>query len=174
MVEYFDKYFIPCTRGEETLWLVANNFFVCFADKTFIETSTFQQFFLSLLFWQMNRNMRFKLFPQRFTHPLWNVFKKTTVAYGADLLASELNGEVVWGLPGHYSLENLVLSWVRRVVGDDCLEILLMFLRQHVRSLAFSLALPSWKIRRMLHFVLFFVEVNPSKAVRLSCTLDSL
>ena len=67
------------------------------------------------------------------------------MAYGADLLAFELNGEVVSGLPGHHSLENLVLSWARRVVGDDCLEIhvLLMFFRQHVRSLAFSLALPS-------------------------------
>ena len=66
---------------------------------------------------------------QRFTHPLWNVFKKTAVAYGADLLAFELNGEVVSGLPGHHSLENLVLSWATRVVGDDCLEIhvLLMF-----------------------------------------------
>ena len=50
----------------------------------------------------------------------------------------------------------------------------LCFFRQHVRSLAFSLASPSWKIKRMLHFVLFFVEVNASKAVRLSCTLDSL
>ena len=67
--------------------------------------------------------------PQRFTHPLWNVFKKTAVAYGADLLAFELNGEVVSGLPGHHSSENLVLSWARRAVGDDCLEIhvLLMF-----------------------------------------------
>ena len=67
--------------------------------------------------------------PQRFTHSLWNVFKKTAVAYGADLLAFELNGEVVSGLPGHHSLENLVLSWARRVEGDDCLEIhvLLMF-----------------------------------------------
>ena len=66
---------------------------------------------------------------QRFTHPLWNVFKKTAVAYGADLLAFELNGEVVSGLPGHHSSEKLVLSWARRVVGDDCLEIhvLLMF-----------------------------------------------
>ena len=56
-------------------------------------------------------------------------FQKTAVAYGADLLAFELNGEVVSGLPGHHSLENLVLSWARRVVGDDCLEIhvLLMF-----------------------------------------------
>ena len=55
--------------------------------------------------------------------------KKTAVAYGADLLAFELNGEVVSGLPGHHSSENLVLSWARRVVGDDCLEIhvLLMF-----------------------------------------------
>ena len=49
--------------------------------------------------------------------------KKTAVAYGADLLAFELNGEVVSELPGHHSLENLVLSWARRVVGDDCLEI---------------------------------------------------
>ena len=51
------------------------------------------------------------------------------MAYGADLLAFELNGEVVSGLPGHHSLENLVLSWARRVVGEDCLEIhvLLMF-----------------------------------------------
>ena len=73
--------------------------------------------------------------------------KKTAVAYGADLLAFECNGEVVSGLPGHHSLENLVLSWARRVVGDECLElhVLLMFFffRQHVRSLAFSLALPS-------------------------------
>ena len=55
--------------------------------------------------------------------------KKTAVVYGADLLAFELNGEVVSGLPGHHSLENLVLSWATRVVGDDCLEIhvLLMF-----------------------------------------------
>ena len=60
--------------------------------------------------------------PQRFTHPLWNVFKKTAVAYGADLLAIELNGEVISGLPGHHSLENLLLSWARRVVGDDCLD----------------------------------------------------
>ena len=69
--------------------------------------------------------------PQRFTHVLWNAFKKTAVAYGADLLPFELNGEVVSGLPGHHghSLENLVLSWARRVVGDDCLElhVLLMF-----------------------------------------------
>ena len=67
--------------------------------------------------------------PQRFTHPLWNVFKKTAVAYDADLLAFELNGEVVSRLPGHHSSDNLVLSWARRVVGDDCLEIhvLLMF-----------------------------------------------
>ena len=51
------------------------------------------------------------------------------MAYDADLLAFELNGEVVSGLPGHHSSENLVLSWARRVVGDDCLEIheLLMF-----------------------------------------------
>ena len=49
--------------------------------------------------------------------------KKTAVAYGADLLAFELNGEVVSGLPGHHSSENLVLSWARRVVGDACLEI---------------------------------------------------
>ena len=49
------------------------------------------------------------------------------MAYGADLLAFELNGEVVSGLPGHHSLKNLVLSWARSVVGDDCLEILLMF-----------------------------------------------
>ena len=48
--------------------------------------------------------------------------KKTAVAYGADLLPFELNREVVSGLPGHHSLENLVLSWARRVVGDDCLE----------------------------------------------------
>ena len=55
--------------------------------------------------------------------------KKTAVAYGADLLAFDLNGEVVSGLPGHHSLENLVLSWARRVAGGDCLEIhvLLMF-----------------------------------------------
>ena len=55
--------------------------------------------------------------------------KKTAVAYGADLLAFELNGEVVSGLPGHHSSENLVLSWARRAVGDDCLEIhvLLMY-----------------------------------------------
>ena len=67
------------------------------------------------------------------------------MAYGADLLVFELNREVVSGLPGHHSLENLVLSWATRVVGDDCLEIhvLLMFFRQHVKSLAFSLALPS-------------------------------
>ena len=66
---------------------------------------------------------------QRFTHPYETFSKKTAVAYGADLLAFELNGEVVSGLPGHQSLENLVLSWARRVVGDDCLEIhvLLMF-----------------------------------------------
>ena len=31
--------------------------------------------------------------------------KKTAVAYGADLLAFELNGEVVSGLPGHHSSE---------------------------------------------------------------------
>ena len=43
-----------------------------------------------------------------------------------------------------------------------------------MRSLAFSLALPSWKIKRMLHFFSFFVHVNASKAVRMSCTLDSL
>ena len=51
------------------------------------------------------------------------------MAYGADLLAFELNGEVVSGLPGHQSSENLVLSWARRAIGDDCLEIhvLLMF-----------------------------------------------
>ena len=51
------------------------------------------------------------------------------MAYGADLLAIQLNGEVVSGLPGHHSLENLLLSWARRVVGDDCLEIrvVLMF-----------------------------------------------
>ena len=51
------------------------------------------------------------------------------MAYSADLLAFELNGEVVSGLPGHHSLEYLVLSWARRVVGDDCLElhVLLMF-----------------------------------------------
>ena len=69
------------------------------------------------------------------------------MTYGADLFAFELNGEVVSGLPGHHSLENLVLSWARRVVGDDCLEIhvLLMFFRQHVRSLAFSKGL----MRRM-------------------------
>ena len=54
-------------------------------------------------------------------------FQKNAVAYGADLLVFELNGEVVSGLPGHHSLENLVLSWARRVVGDDCLEKLLMF-----------------------------------------------
>ena len=55
--------------------------------------------------------------------------KKLLLACGADLLAFELNGEVVSGLPGHHSLENLVLSWARRVVGDDCLEfhVLLMF-----------------------------------------------
>ena len=68
------------------------------------------------------------------------------MAYGADLLAFGLNGEVVSGLPGHQSLENLVLSWATRVVGDDCLEIhvlpMLSF-RPHVRSLAFSLALSS-------------------------------
>ena len=78
--------------------------------------------------------------------PLMKRFqKKTAVAYGADLLAFELNGEVVSELPGHHSSKNLFLSWARRVVGDDCLEIyvLLMFFRQHVRSLAFSLALPS-------------------------------
>ena len=48
------------------------------------------------------------------------------MAYGADLLAFELNGEVVSGFPGHHSL---VLSWARRAVGDDYLEIhvLLMF-----------------------------------------------
>ena len=39
----------------------------------------------------------------------------------------KLKKEVVSGLPGHHSLENLVLSGVRRVVGDDCLEILLVF-----------------------------------------------
>ena len=44
------------------------------------------------------------------------------MAYGADLLAYELNGEVVSGLPGHHSLETPVLSWVRRVIGDDCLR----------------------------------------------------
>ena len=66
------------------------------------------------------------------------------MAYGADLLAFELNGEVVSGLPGHHSSENLVLLWAGRVVGDDCLEMYcLCFFRQHVRSLAFSLALPS-------------------------------
>ena len=54
--------------------------------------------------------------------------KKIAVAYGADLLAFELNGQVVSGRPGHHSLEKLVLSWVRRVVGDDCLEILLVFI----------------------------------------------
>ena len=31
----------------------------------------------------------------------------------------KLNGEVVAGLSGHHSLENLVSSGVRRVVGDD-------------------------------------------------------
>ena len=69
------------------------------------------------------------------------------MAYGADLLAFELKGEVVSGLPGHHSLENLVLSWARRVVGDDCLELQSctanVLFGQHVRSLAFSLALPS-------------------------------
>ena len=61
--------------------------------------------------------------------PMKRFQKKTAVAYGADLLAFELNGEVVSGLPGHHSSENLVLSWARRVAGDDCLEIhvLLMF-----------------------------------------------
>ena len=56
-------------------------------------------------------------------------FQKIAVAYGADLSAFELNGEVVSGLPGHHSSENLVLSWARRDVGDDCLEmhVLLMF-----------------------------------------------
>ena len=56
--------------------------------------------------------------------------KKTAVAYGADLLAFGLNGEVV---SGHHSLENLVLSWAAHVVGDDCLEIhvLLMFSPLH-------------------------------------------
>ena len=34
--------------------------------------------------------------------------KKSAVAYGADLLAFELNGEVVSGFPGHHSSENLV------------------------------------------------------------------
>ena len=53
-------------------------------------------------------------------------FQKIAVTYGADLLAFELNGEVVSGLPGHHSLEHLVLPWARRVVGDDSLEILLM------------------------------------------------
>ena len=97
---------------------------------------------------------------QRFTYPYETFSKKIVVAYGADFLAFELNGEVVSGLPGHRSLENLVLSWVRRVGGEDCLEMLLVFFRQHVRSLAFSLALPSWKIKRTPHFVSFFLQVN--------------
>ena len=68
-----------------------------------------------MLFWPTTRQDS----TQRFTHTLRNVFKKTAVAYGADLLAIELNGEVVSGLPGNHSLENLLLSWARRVVGDD-------------------------------------------------------
>ena len=39
-------------------------------------------------------------------------------------------------------LENLVLSWVRRVVGDDSVEILRVVFRQHMQSLKFSLPLP--------------------------------
>ena len=50
------------------------------------------------------------------------------MVYDADLLAFELNGEVVSGLPGHHSSENLVLSWAGRVVGDDCLEIHVLLL----------------------------------------------
>ena len=72
-----------------------------------------------------------------------NVFKKIAAACGADLLASELNGEMVSGYSVHRLIESLVLSWAWRVVGDDCWRYCLCFFRQHVKSLAFSLDLPS-------------------------------
>ena len=104
-----------------------------------------------------NRKL-FSLQTQRFTHTLWNVFKKTAVAYGADLLAIELNGEVVSGLAGHHSLENLLLSWARRVVGDDCLEIrvLLMFFQTTREKLGVFLSFTKLKNEKnaVLRFIL--------------------
>ena len=65
---------------------------------------------------------------QQFTYPYETFSKKIPVALRAYFLAfdHELNGEVVSGLP--LLLENIVLSSVRRVTGDDSLEILLVFL----------------------------------------------
>ena len=59
-----------------------------------------------------------------------------------------------------------------RLFGDTCTAH--VFIDNTWEAWPFSLASPSWKIKRMLHFVSFFVHVNASKAVRLSCTLDSL
>ena len=80
------------------------------------------------------------------------------MAYGADLLAIELNGEVVSGLQGHHSLENLLLSWARRVVGDDCLEIraLLMFFKTTCEKLGVFLSFT--KLKNEKNAVLRFIH----------------
>ena len=76
-------------------------------------------------------------------------------------------------------LENLVLSWVRRVVGDDCVRSsCVWFFRQHMQSLKFSLSLPRWKKKcfQLLHFAIvsYFLQVNVPNGAHVSRTLDSL
>ena len=79
------------------------------------------------------------------------------MAYDADLLAFELNGEVVSGLPGHHSSENLVLSWARRVVGDDCLEIHVLFMFFKTTREKLGVFLSSTKLKNKKNAALRFI-----------------
>ena len=80
----------------------------------------------------------------------------------------------------HRSIESLVSSWVRRVVGDDCVEILRVVFRQHMQSLKFSLPfnttlkIKKKKLFQLLHFVSYFLQVNVSNAAHVPRTLDSM
>ena len=77
-------------------------------------------------------------------------------------------------------LENLVLSWVRRVVGDDWVEILRVgFYSTHAKLeifLAFTTLKRKFKKKcfQLLHFVSYFLQVNVPNAALVSRTLDSL
>ena len=75
-------------------------------------------------------------------------------------------------------LENLVLSWVRCVVGDDWVEILRVGLYSTHVKLKIFLACTTLKIKKkcfpLLHFVSYFLQVNVPNAAHVSRTLDSL
>ena len=76
-----------------------------------------------------------------------------------DLLAIELNREVVSGLSRSPLLKKIYfLSLVRCVVGDDCLEILLVGFQTTREKLGVFLSFTKLKIKRTLHFVSFFLQ----------------